>query len=866
VTRPDTFRVLERPRYATPGTDGRYPRPLNEVAAPRVRYALDGRDILSFAVPATSDLRELLTARRVIELKPRGESTSEWLISRVTEAAGPEGNGIFVVECDPIRVILGDAGIIEFVEVGGQSYTNLGGLNGTARNFLRTFAIEHLQRRGITWVVNGTIEPVQQFDFSWDALTPLALIEGVAKETGTEWSLRDNPAQSRYEIDLVERVGGQIEQVEARDGLNILQLQTSRNRERLFTSIRPSGGLAQGAEERANIGWATWRVADVTGDVIEIEPRGGGFGAILEDGQHVGLYLEAADGTFWEIEDSDEGDQTLTLETGAGASFAVDDDVQIVADDQGTLLTSLESPSGVSAFGFVQGQATGRSLGHRNWLRNPFLAQGPGPTWYTGTAPASGSLTTSIPLVGLPATTLIPADSLLKFTGPGLTNLGAVVASDATTDGSGNVTLTVTSSTSWAAGQQFHIGIGLPVAADDIIVSSGYPIWGGRADVVSDVGQYDGTYSSTTDCLITIKGLPVGRRIPAGTVLSPVTVANVFVLEDAVVDGTGRATLRIPLNTNATDNANVTLTYPNTLNATRVLYRMTGVPRATFTTTPVYVRASAGAGNDKIWARARYHAIASASGWGSSPPMSLNLRKATTVIATATASDWTPGPLEILNFNLEVSAPLESDTYDIALNDATQPFGYAVGVSALQISVGATPQPFVEGSAATRLFQEGQLALLASRQWPATYTVRLSEIVSEWGLDPLSPSLGLGNFIRLRSPSTGVDAILRIVAIEFDPTDPSEKIFTLDSDPERISTLTSKARPRAVFVNVDLDITVDNDGKGVARETVLVSEAPPVAAPGAERFVVPEGSTAPTGDVALAVAPLPPDLFRGTIS
>jgi hypothetical protein len=855
VTRPDTFRVLERPRYATPGTDGRYPRPLNEVAAPRVRYALDGRDILSFAVPATSDLRELLTARRVIELKPRGEPTSEWLISRVTEAAGPEGNGIFVVECDPVRVILGDAGIIEFVEVGGQSYTNLGGLNGTARNFLRTFAIEHLTRRGITWVVNGTIEPVQQFDFSWDALTPLALIEGIAKETGTEWSLRDNPAQSRYEIDLVERVGGQIEQVEARDGLNILQLQTSRNRERLFTSIRPSGGLAQGAEERANIGWATWRVADVTGDVIEIEPRGGGFGAILEDGQHVGLYLEAADGTFHEIEDSDEGNQTLTLETGAGASFAVDDDVQIVADDQGTLLTSLESPSGVSAFGFVQGQATSRALGHRNWVRNPFLAHGPGPTWYTGTAPASGSATTSIALVGLPASTLIPADSLLKFTGPGLTNLGSFVASDATTDGSGNVTLAVTSSTSWAAGQQFHIGIGLPVAADDIIVSSGYPIWGGGSDVASDVGQYDGTYSATTDCLITIKGLPVGRRIPAGTVLSPVTVANVFVLEDAVVDGTGRATLRIPLNTNATDNANVTLTYPNTGNATRVLYRMTGIPRAVFTTTPVYVRAEAGAGNDKVWARARYHAIASSSGWGPNPsPAPIRIRKGTTVVASAVGPEWTPTAPDVLNFNLEVSAPLESGTYDISVADTSAPSGYALGVSALQISVGPTPQPFVEGSAATRLFQEGQLALLASRQWPATYTVRLSEIVSEWGLDPLSPSLGLGNFIRLRSPSTGVDAILRIVAIEFDPTDPSEKIFTLDSDPERISTLTSKARPRAVFV--DVDITVDQDGR--ARETVLVSESPPVAAPGSERFVVPEGSTAPTGDIVLEVTPLPP--------
>jgi hypothetical protein len=57
-------------------------------------------------------------------------------------------------------------------------------------------------------------------------------------------------------------------------------------------------------------------------------------------------------------------------------------------------------------------------------------------------------------------------------------------------------------------------------------------------------------------------------------------------------------------------------------------------------------------------------------------------------------------------------------------------------------------------------------------------------------------------------------------------------------------------------VFVDVDITVDQDGR--ARETVLVSESPPVAAPGSERFVVPEGSTAPTGDVVLEVTPLPP--------
>jgi hypothetical protein len=857
VTRPDTFRVLERPRYATAGTDGRYPRPLNEVAAPRVRYALDGRDILSFAVPATSDLRELLTARRVIELKPRGESTSEWLISRVTEAAGPEGNGIFVVECDPIRVILGDAGIIEFVEVGGQSYTNLGGLNGTARNFLRTFAIEHLIRRGITWVVNGTIEPVQQFDFSWDALTPLALIEGIAKETGVEWSLRDNPAQSRYEIDLVERVGGQIEQVEARDGLNILQLQTSRNRERLFTSIRPSGGLAQGAEERANIGWATWRVADVTGDVIEVRPRGGGFGAILEDGQHVGLYLEAADGTFHEIEDSDESDQTLTLETGAGASFAVDDDVQIVADDQGTLLTSLESPSGVASFGFVQGQATGRSLGHRNWIRNPFLSDWPVKPLQTPARADGNQSSATLNFKDLPPNHEVLANDIIVLSAGNFVR----VTADATADGSGNITVTVANSVTVTnnQGQTFMRLLGRLPRAWAMTNTQQTPIFdASRHEEINQACNVDG--ARTADSQVSLKNLPANFKIPAGTSLT----VSVFTTQDAVANGSGLVTLKVRPSASATfsDNQAITLRRPALAGDGAVVAGVTrfqtGFLRQNF-----YFRALKP--TDAVSMVARFAGWLDSpnafNDWGGPADDSTGPR---VVFQTSTGSTIQAGNYAEATFDTGfqlytaqtgATASVASGEYRMAVEP---PYSTAQGAKWVLLStmvyLGTVQPPFVEGSAATRLFQEGQLALLASRQWPATYTVRLSEIVSEWGLDPLSPSLGLGNFIRLRSPSTGVDAILRIVAIEFDPTDPSEKIFTLDSDPERISTLTSKARPRAVFV--DVDITVDQDGR--ARETVLVSESPPVAAPGSERFVVPEGSTPPTGDIVLEVTPLPP--------
>jgi hypothetical protein len=854
--RQDILRIYEGPEFGAAGTDQRYPQTLTELGVnPRVRYSLDGRDILTFSVPDTPQMQELIIARKVVRLTPQGEDTSEWLVSRTSQAAGPEGNGMMVVECEPVRMVLSDAGILEYIETGGQPFANLGGVNGSARNFLATFVVPHLTRRGYTWIEIGQIDSTTQFSLSWDAFTSTQLIEAVAREVGAEWQLRRDEPNSRYVIDIVERISGVISEVEAREGLNILQLVRQRNREKLFTSIRPSGLLPEGSQERATLGYATWRVTNVTGDVIAIEPHQGGIGAVLEDGQHVGLFVESGSGTYHEIEGSVESTQTLELESGAGASFSVGDDVMIVADNQGTLLSSVESPSGIAQFGFVQGNSQSKHFGHRNFLARPFVRYDAQPVIVRGTNASTGTSNTR-DFSNLPVGHVIAAGDLFKNDG---SFAGVTVLTGGTVNGSGNVTITFTGSVSTSSGAdaQFYRASSLTVGdwgSSIVSASSLNPF--NAASALDEACNADGAITSSTR--LALKNVTPGTVITPGTFIGSDTFAMRYVIDGPHTVGSG-GTAVVVLNRTFTigDNAALTLqrpTYPGI--GAQPGDSVTISSLAVTFTRDEYVNNRF---DETVWFTRDFTYVTGGTN-GISGVIRIRDTSNNELVANGPeAVDLS----DLANYNerlthqLTVSDNLPTGTYRFQIVTPTVSSGtplFAFRAERAQVSLGRQPYPFVEGSEATRIFQDGQIALLASRQWPATYTARLSEIVSEWGLDPYSPALALGSFLRVRSPSINLDTILRVVAIEYDPSDPQDKVFTLDADPERISTLAARARPRPVFVDVNIEV-VDNR----VRETILVDESPPVVAPGAERFVVPTGTQAPVTNIPLAVTPIPDD-------
>jgi hypothetical protein len=853
--RTPVFVVLEGPEFGGARTNSAYPRVLSEVLTttrPTVRLSLGNREALAFAVPATDEMRQLLAARRVVKLTPEGEEPTEWLVSRTVDSVTPGGVAALIVECDPIWAIMGDAGIIEQVTPGGQSYANLGGVNGRVANYLATYAIPTLQRRGISWIELGSIEPMMQFDLSWDANTPLQLLNAATANVGAEWEFERDEAYSRYLIQVTDRIGALTPVVRVREGLDILQVDAQRTREKLYTAIRPQGDLETGGEERANIGMATWRVTDVTGDVVTLEAHNEGPGPVLEDGQHVGLYLEAMDGTWWEIVDSTAPDE-LELEAGAGAEFAAIDDVMIVADDQGTLLTELQSPSGIANFGYTQGSIAQAQTGYRNWVRNPFASSLTTPEVEVVKIRLTGDGTATAELTDAPDGFSWGTDDVIHFSG----RFRAVTNSGTKTGGSapyGNITIAmgvfgsgVTDYTFFKNANTFHPRFYDPFAESAFIKTEGV----GQLEMTGAVnGAQDLRDSAPLAQTLAVDGLPPNQVIPAGS-LAVVTLAGAFtVTTKTTTNGSGQVNLPVPagfatdLPVDIADNRAVVIRTPpfaegvvvcgvvdgdaqlpsTALQATRL------DPQLVFRLIP---------GFERLVVTARFAALG-ATAWTSSTAPSLRVLLGSTsvffgrAVNTATAAQYSAGSVTA------IVDPLQSDDVGIQIEfpRLSSVWSTTTWLTGLQVALTSEDNPaIVEGSQATRLFQAGNLALAASRQWPSTYSATVQEMASAWNLPIDSPAFKLGAYIHLVSPSAGIDQLLRVTEIDYDPFDPDVKRLILDTDPDRITQITAKQKARPVFV--DVDVTVDNDGK--ARETVLASENPPVVVPGVNRFVVESG-------------------------
>lgn len=869
--RQDILRVLETPEFGPAGTDVRYPRTLSDIATVRVQYSLDGSDVLTFSVPATDEMIDLLVARKIVRLAVPGEDVTEWLIARTSQEIGPKGQGVLRVECESIRFVMSDAGIIEKVVTGGTSFVNLGGINGSIENYLATFVIPHLTRRGYSWIEIGNIESNQQFDYSFEAQTATAVIEQLVQQVNHEWQLRRDEPSGKYLIDIVERIGEVITTIEAREGTNILALASQRNRERLFTSIRPLGAPLTQTQERANLGLAAWRVTSVISDDVSVEPHLGGIGAIIEDGQHVGLYLQARTGSYHEIQGSVENTQTFELAPGAGASFVVGDSVTIVADNQGTWITSVESQPSINEYGFVQGTINSNHVVNRAYLLNPFV-EVPTASANIASGRIDGNYTndTVITIKDLPpnmdfgdgvyliSTTFSPPIERIST--------GAV----GSTDGSGTITITFTQSTSFDDNDIVVLAQRQTATQNfaPLRFNSGNGNFVGHkftpSSEINESCNVDGNISSSHR--IPLKNLPPNYPVYAGTAVVGIgsTPSRLWVLRDEVSDGSGNVTVDVPLLVSASDNQAVTLRRPDWRTAAPAGQASNDVVLGSMWSKgssadlgwrihqDVWIHSALQGSGLQVEIAARFaawtHDINNQFNSTTGPRVLIRNPSSNSIIAAGSRSSFTWGsayaavdtPAVLQTFvtaglyRIEAEGPRNIPRL-VGTTFFDQAFSWAYVLTGFSAKIVGGPQSeFInEGSTATRIFQDGQLALIASRQWPATYTARLSEIQSEWGLPASSPALGLGAIIRLKSPSLKLDLLLRIVSIEFDPTNPAERVYVFDTDPTRLSRLSAQLRQPTTYVDVDATVVANR-----VRQAARVQSSPPVIISGAQRFEV----------------------------
>ena len=825
---------------------------INEVTDVRITERLDGLSELVIEAPDTAEWLEGLKARQVIRVSPPGLPVTEWMVAgRGRERAAGSGAATQVT-ADDLWALLADVGVLDVQEAGGPSRANLGGVNINARNYLNTFLVPFLVRHGIGWIKVGLVESLGQFTRTFDAVSALGLVHGLTEETGLERVLRRDEVGEQYLIDLVDRVGSGFADVWATEGRTILQLVEERTREELYTVIRPRGTLPNGGVELADIGWNAWRVDDVTAAVLTLAPHQGGLGPILEDGQLVGRYIAGQLNTLTEIIATTAPD---LVEVASAAGIAEGHDVSIVADASGSLLTEVPSPSGITEFGRVQGVVATGMAGHRNWVRNPFFARQLAPEVVIGRADGAQSSAT-LNFKSMAVGKVIAVDDVMNTA-----NASVRVTAGGTVDGSGNVTVTV--HTSRALDDDERVGFVLGPQALENWAALNEATYRGTPslDPVTMTAQIVGgvplnTYAGAME----VNGLTEGDVIPSGAFIREGATYRGAVGVAAAADGTGKAVMTCWFRSGTAITAGDTLTFearaPEDGGYTGVSF-----PRFTF---GVWDSALFGIRDAEAQAHVNvrgwgFSALTSTSGgWaagaGAAPRVELRNGGGTTLAASSSLAVWDPtAALEVLPAHFQASfTPSADDTYLVrlvppadrgTLIPASMFFWRSVSVHLGPDANAAT----IEGSEATRMFQEGNIALLAHRQWPATYTCTVQEIVDAWGIDASSPALGLGGMIRLRAPSLSeTDLLLRVVQMEWSPLDPGQRTLLLDTSPASLVKQTAAQRPRNLFV--DVVVEVDEDGRG--RRTALVSDSPP-SVPGTVRAEVAPGITSPGDDSAV---------------
>ena len=312
----------------------------------------------TFRVPRTDEWVGQARPGRVVVVTARDE-TSEFFISQRRDNLA---SSRAVFQADPIHVILRDVGILDRIEDDGSSTIELGGPDSgmSFQNYWYTFLAPFLARHGLQWIQLGDVESDERLVYSWEALTPQAIIVALVDQLKHEWRLRRDAVNQRYLLDVAERLVVPDLVSQAGQGLNIISLRRILDRERMATVIRPIGRLGSG--EPGDISLALLRVTARSGNDVTLASHAdvGGMGPVYEADQWVGSYLEATDGTAYEITSTTTG-QVLTLASG-GSSFAVNDEVRLVADADANPVFEVASRGAVEEFGRI-------AIG----LRLPFL-------------------------------------------------------------------------------------------------------------------------------------------------------------------------------------------------------------------------------------------------------------------------------------------------------------------------------------------------------------------------------------------------------------------------------------------------------------------------------------------------------------
>lgn len=579
---------------------------------------VDGRHKNVITAPRDAAWMRQIAARQVLHTHLANGEAFDWFVSSKTDGVTGSGKPVAVLTCDPADVILSDVGPIREVVPGGGTYYEFQFDKLTPAELLEDYAIATLHDLGHTYITLGQVDPTVRLTGALSMTTPRALIRALQDATGALFKFQ-REGNTGYTINLVydwleQPSGAGAAQPRVSQGLNFIDLVRVRSREDLATVM-----IVRGAEVnkiRGPLGLALWVAGAATPETVPVGFRVPltdeleGPGPIGFDNQLVGnggtfapghpkyippRYIEFEDGTREQILASRFSDQTVVLASAPPEGELV----RIAADSAGGLLTELESPLGVLAFGkVVSYYDIDDIVAATNLVRN-----GMGETWATkptGYKAAardthfdvgflSGGLANpdafELRLDGiLPANRTIPAGSLVMVTQASGSALGQqvrhpiyVTAAQATAVAGSVDLVTVNALPNWRLGIPVG-GIGINLD-DGHVLEDGDEVWihentlpsfwtdGHAAETARSLFAYRPSSARVVACMadgtqtftpndgrinqwVNLKNLPAGEVVYPGTYLvlsqdPALTSARSYVHEVATADGTGDVSVLI---------------------------------------------------------------------------------------------------------------------------------------------------------------------------------------------------------------------------------------------------------------------------------------------------------------------------------
>jgi hypothetical protein len=323
-----------------------------------VRESRDSPPSFTFAVPRAVAEQASLVPGRVIRLLSAHRGEREWLVQTVTDGDGTAGDTVRV-QCGDLLDLLALRGVIRDGAQTTFAAETLRPLDALARRVVPNLAAD-----GLDWLTFATSEasddPVPIAGFSrWNRLQyvrALASAIGARVDLVTPVSVQDGywlvlrPGDRDDSAPAVWAVGAEVASVERTRALS--EITTA-------AALVTANGTAQAT---------MWRVDAISGAgpyTLELsDPRAvsgdpGGFappGPILEDGQHVGLWLETRDGSTHQILTSTAPHRvTVAAVTGLQSSpelleLALRDQVALVSNTTTSApIEELTSPSALAA-------------------------------------------------------------------------------------------------------------------------------------------------------------------------------------------------------------------------------------------------------------------------------------------------------------------------------------------------------------------------------------------------------------------------------------------------------------------------------------------------------------------------------------